>query len=82
MNFKKNMLTLCLYLLSESLAFVISKFSSVSNLKDTTKACGTHKLERGANILGTNCSDMVGAPAPDCILCIGCPKIYSLHPFL
>lgn len=55
-------LTLCLYLFSAFLAFDIKRFSSVSSLNDTTKACGTHKLTRGANIFGTNCKDIVGGP--------------------
>lgn len=61
-------LTLCLYLFKESRAFLIRRFSSVSSLKDVTKASGTHWFTKGANSLGTSCSDMVGAPAPDCIL--------------
>lgn len=53
-------LTLCLYLLRASLAFDINKPSSVSNLKETTKALGTHKLTKGASILGTNFKEIVG----------------------
>lgn len=53
---------MCLYLFSASLAFEIRRLSSVSNLKDTTKASGTHKLTRGAKIFGTNWRDIVGGP--------------------
>lgn len=67
-----NTLTLCLYLLRLSRAFTINRLSSVSSLKDTTKACGTHKLARGASIFGTSCNEIVGAPSPDCILWVGC----------
>lgn len=50
----KTILTLCLYLFKASLDLLIKMFSSVSSLKDTTNACGTHKLTNGANNLGTN----------------------------
>lgn len=53
---------MCLYLFSAFLAFEIRRLSSVSNLKDTTKASGTHKLTRGAKSFGTNWRDIVGGP--------------------
>lgn len=56
----KYILTLCLYLLRADLALLISIFSSVSNLKDTTYACGTHILTRGANNFGTSCNCIFG----------------------
>lgn len=64
-------LTLCLYLFRLSRDLTISKFSSVSSLNDTTNAFGTQRLTNGANIFGTSCNDIVGAPCPDCILCVG-----------
>uniref|UniRef100_A0A2M4CD54 Putative secreted protein n=1 Tax=Anopheles marajoara TaxID=58244 RepID=A0A2M4CD54_9DIPT len=65
------MTSLCLYLLRLSRDFAISSASSVSSLNDTTYACGTQRLTNGASIFGTNCNDIVGAPCPDWILCVG-----------
>lgn len=65
-------LTRCLYLLRLSRALLISRLSSVSSLNETTNALGTHRRTSGASIFGTSCSEMVGAPWPDCILCVGC----------
>lgn len=64
--YEKNFLTLCLYLLRASRDLTIKRFSSVSNLNETTNAFGTHKLTNGANIFGTrkSCRDS-GAPFPD-----------------
>ena len=63
--FTKTQLTLCLYLFKLSLDLAIKRFSSVSSLKETTKALGTQRLTNGANIFGTSCRDIVGAPWPD-----------------
>lgn len=67
-------LTRCLYLFKLSRALLISRPSSVSSLNETTNALGTQSRTNGASIFGTSCSEMVGAPWPDCILCVGCTR--------
>lgn len=67
----------CLYFFNASLAFAMTNASSVSSLKETTNAWGTHDETSGFNIFGTSCREMVGAPSLDCILCTGCQQNHS-----
>ena len=75
-NLVSEVRTLCLYLFNAPLALEINTFSSVSSLKDITKASGTHKLTSGANIFGTKCNDIFGVTV-DGILWTACELIRS-----